>query len=358
MFDVEFDAATGAMRIVLKVSYDFVAGDPSESGPGFRAAEFTWNDEEKEAWRQVYQRDVEALWSGQHTFKSTKEGWDAVVVNTTVDVVEDTADPHFVLSVAKYPPDAGMETSSICPPGTHHDGNGYCPPNTADHHGHAHNTGTASLDSNDMREEAKLGSSHSSSWVFFKKGKADLDSAAKGVIKPVADQLNADASMKVKLTGNASNDHRSGVTPQQGAIDNMDIARERSANVAAELTGQGVSNARMIVRNVGEEGHDDNDTWCSVGVRPIDKETQNPALHETGHMFGLGDEYPATDDAGNAVLANPLYAQMVLDQTGEVVDRSARSESVMSAGSTVQGAHYASFLEALKTITGSQEWSL
>jgi hypothetical protein len=75
-------------------------------------------------------------------------------------------------------------------------------------------------------------------------------------------------------------------------------------------------------------------------------------------MLGLGDEHPNTADDGNASAARPQYAQTVRDQTGQVVDRSASSDSAMSSGATVEAAHCASFREALKITSSSQEWSL
>ena len=356
MFDVSLDPTSGALRITLKIGFNFTAGDATAM-EGFRAEEFEWTEEEMIAWRADYQRDVSAMWSQQHTFNSTRDGWDAVLINTDVVVIEDSADPHFMLNVTKYPADADMRVSSICRPGTHHDA-GRCPTNDTDEEGNIAPHGTAKLDSNDMREEGKLASSNSNQWVFFDRGSAALDDMARGVVQPVADTLNADNTLKIKVEGNASGDHRSGITPEEGAIENMDLARERSSTVMDELCGEGITTDRMLLQNNGGNGHDDREIWCNVMLNVYDQETQNPALHETGHMLGLGDEYPNTDDAGNPIAVDPAYAEMVLDQTGVVVDRNAKTDSAMSSGSTVEPAHYSSFLEALKTLTEMPEWSV
>jgi hypothetical protein len=105
---------------------------------------------------------------------------------------------------------------------------------------------------------------------------------------------------------------------------------------------------------VGEEGAGAGDEWCRVDAQVGNHEMQNPGLHETGHMFGLGDEYPQDGaPAGTAVDAG--YDAMVRSTTGQVLTR-ARNESAMSVGSTVQPWHYSSFMAALRTITGIQEW--
>ena len=55
---------------------------------------------------------------------------------------------------------------------------------------------------------------------------------------------------------------------------------------------------------------------------------------------------------------SPAYAELVMDQTGEVIERGPDTDSLMSAGDTVEPIHYAPFLAALKSITGSEDWSL
>jgi hypothetical protein len=271
-----------------------------------------------------------------------------VTVDTTVSVVESNSKPHFIATIAKYPPDAAMVQSSVCPPGTHHDGN-LCRPNAG---GKGH--GTAELDSNDMRPEQKLDWGNAVAQIPFDLNKTSLSAAGTTALGPIVTSLKGDAAMRVELTGRASNTRQRGQSAAEGAIVNMDLARGRTAAVVAHLTGQGIGADRIQVRNEGENGAGPGVAWCRVDAQTGKKETQHPALHETGHMFGLDDEYTSTGNpAGSAMSAS--YDAMIKATTGDTVTHG-DNEGAMSLGSTVQKWHYSSFLEALRTITGMPEW--
>jgi len=349
-FDAGFDPGTGRLTINLKVKFKFVNGKKGKVPAGFRAAEFQWKPGEAAAWKKRYLADVGALWSDKHKFKSTKKGWRAVGVDTTVAVVEANSKPHFIATVAKYPPDAAMVQSSICPPGTHHEGGG-CMPNAG---GAGH--GTADLDANDMRPEQKLDWGNATTQIPFASNQSTLTGAGTGALAPIVAAMKGDAAMHVQLTGRANNTRARGQTAAEGAVVNTDLARKRTSAVVGHLTSQGISADRIFVRNAGENGATADLSWCRVDAQTGKKETQNPALHETGHMLGLSDEYTSTGSpAGTAMPAG--YDAMIKGTTGDVVTH-ADSESAMSMGSTVQKWHYSSFLEALRTVSGMPEWGV
>ena len=249
-FDAGLDAARGALTVTLKVAYNFVDG----SGPkakGFRADELKWKPEEQAEWKTQYQTSVSAQWSAPITMKSTKPGWDAVTVTTKVVVVEDAGDPHFILTVAKYPKDAPMVQSSICPPGTHHDGNACMPNDPTTAGGPAAPHGTASFDSNDLRPESKLDWGNAVTAVPFASGKSELDPAGTSALQPVIDQAKANPAARVLLRGRASTTPPHGKSADEAEIANMDIARERSAAVQAALVAGGIGAARIQAVNSG-----------------------------------------------------------------------------------------------------------
>ena len=355
-FDVAFDPGAGKLNITLKVSYKFVNGSPGAVAPGFRPAEFAWSPAEKADWKARYQKDVGAQWSTKHRFKSTRPHWTSMVVDTTVAVIED-ADPHFILTVSKYPSDAEMVQSSICPPGTSHDPTGaMCPANPPDASGVTPGYGSGRFDVNDLRPEQKLDWSNPTVSVPFEKTRTALTTAGTATLAPVLVTLKSDPSAHAELVGRASSDHHIGVSPADGAIANMDLARARSAAVQAALVAGGIPAERILIRNQGEQGATSDPIWCRVDVQLGTHEMQNPALHETGHMMGLGDEYPQTGaPAGSPVAAG--YDAMIKSQTGQTITR-ASNQDAMSVGSTVQPWHYSSFLEALKAISRLSDWSL
>lgn len=353
LFDAACDMRAGTMTITLKVGYNFVAGTPANVSAGFRPEEFQWTPAEQTTWKERYMREVSAMWSAQFTIRSTKPHWTAMTVATTVTVIEDTADPHFTLTVAKYPADAGMAQSSICPPGFHHDAaSGNCAANTDA----ADESGTGDLDSNDLRPEQKLDWGNASTAIPFTEGSSALGAPGNAALAPIITQVAGVAGAHVEITGHASNSHRAGRTADEGAIDNMDLARARTAAVRAALIAGGATPEQILVRNVGEEGAGPEAAWCRVDAQVGTHEMQNPGLHETGHMLGSDDEYPQTGaPAGTAVAAD--YDAMIQAQTGDVVTRG-RSADAMSVGSTVRRWNYAAFLEALEKMTGETEWTL
>jgi outer membrane protein OmpA-like peptidoglycan-associated protein len=351
-FDVDADMRAGTMNVTLKVGYNFTEGNAAQVSAGFRPEEFQWTEAEKTAWKERYQREVSALWSGHFQARSTKPHWEAMTVDTTIVVVEDSADPHFTLNVAKYPPDAGMVQSSICPPGFHHDATtGNCAANAA-----GDGSGTADLDSNDMRPEQKLDWGNAVTPVQFAEGSTALNAAGTAALAPIITTLTTTAGSHVELTGHASSTHRTSDDAAAGAIRNMDLARERTAAVQNALLAGGATAEQILVRNVGEEGADAGVEWCRVDAQVGTQQTQNPALHETGHMLGSDDEYATTGSpAGSAVDAG--YQGMITNQTGETVT-TGNNEDAMSMGSTVRRWNYAAFLEGLKTISGTTDWTL
>lgn len=82
----------------------------------------------------------------------------------------------------------------------------------------------------------------------------------------------------------------------------------------------------------------------------VNYEGQTPAYHESGHMLGLGDEYPKKDK-------KPVsHEKLVQAEYGHGVPR-ARDERLMASGDQIRPEYGVTFLEALRFITGVEEWS-
>lgn len=341
LFDAAFDPASGQMVITLKLAYNFVSGDPARVAPGYRPTEFDWQslfgwDYEADMWKTRLASQISAAWSGAFTFRSTKPHWTAMNVNVRVEVVEDDADPHYTVTVEKYPEDAALVGSAVAIP--------------------SGSTSTADFDVNDLRPEQKQDWANVSMMVPFAPGSSTLNAAGRAALTPVITQLTGDPTTRVELTGRASAVHASGVSAADGAIANMDLARARTAAVAAELAGGGVSSSRILIRNQGEAGAGAGNEWCRVDAQVGSQEMQVAATHEAGHMFGSADEYDnAANPPGSPVA--PSYQGMITAQTGDTVTR-VDSSNIMSLGSSVQRWNYAPFLEALKKITSMSDWSV
>jgi hypothetical protein len=207
-----------------------------------------------------------------------------------------------------------------------------------------------------MRPEQKLDWGNAVTSVQFTEGSDAVDAAGTAALAPAITALKGNASAHVEITGRASTTHRRGVSADDGAIANMDLARKRSAAVQAALLAGGATADQILVRNEGENNAGPGKEWCRVDVQVGTKQTQDPALHETGHMLGNEDEYSSTGSAvGSAMPAK--FDAMVRANTGDVVTH-ADDESAMSMGSTVRRWNYAAFVEALKAVSKKDEWAL
>ncbi len=84
--------------------------------------------------------------------------------------------------------------------------------------------------------------------------------------------------------------------------------------------------------------------WADKGAT----EKQKGAIHEFGHMIGLGDEYndgtPGID-----------HAAMVQSALGKVLTEG-KTNDIMSSGNSIEKQHYITFLDALRTITSDNTW--
>lgn len=164
--------------------------------------------------------------------------------------------------------------------------------------------------------------------------------------------LVANPAWTVELTGHASAEGQ--------AENNFELARDRIITVVDELGGYGIDQGRMLRDNQGEDGAAANDPLerC-VDVFVVDVDNQVTSAHETGHMFGLADEYlTGTDVAGDPLDAD--YQQLIRDNvelSGGMPTKD-NVDSIMSNGMTVETWHYAPFVALLKQITGTDQWTV
>jgi hypothetical protein len=148
--------------------------------------------------------------------------------------------------------------------------------------------------------------------------------------------------------------------------DNERIARERAENVATYLRSQGqqIANYRISVESAGDTGATADPEWRRVDIMVGDGRAQVTMMHETGHMFGLDDEYaspaggfaPGAGTPGNIgapVAHSGLAAAM---GTGVPPAVSENNDNIMSVGNVVRPQHYSTFFEALTNVTAPQAW--
>ncbi|MEC8378675.1 MAG: hypothetical protein VXZ96_00055 [Myxococcota bacterium] len=337
-FDAEYHPEESELDLTFRLSFEFLTG-PFESNPRFPSQDFEWKKKEKKKFKNQFVRDIEKTWSNQFPIHNTTPGQDGQTVNTHVQSVIDNKTPHFIIQVSKYPDDYGFAQSYVNH--VHQD----------DEMEHRH--GLVVLDSGDNTSERKLSSDLPFRSVWFKKGSDELRSDMSVDVNAAANELMADPKRNVEITGVAIK----GESKKNKAFSNdMAIARQRSKIAAKALKKAGISKSRMRIINRIEGKRENHGPRATIWV--IDRAMQNVSQHEVGHMLGLGDEIDGTDSNGNPLVISPGYAQMVKDQTGQIVERGTGHEGLMSSGGILQLHHYSPALEALKLITGSENWSL
>jgi hypothetical protein len=125
-------------------------------------------------------------------------------------------------------------------------------------------------------------------------------------------------------------------------------AAERQARfdaVSKVLTKAGMAPARLIFSDAGVG--DETTITVGTGSRQI------TAVHESGHMFGLDDEYTGEDAYSPGLKTEHTDLAAKAGETGII---HGQSDAIMSHGATIRRQHYVTFLDALKVVSGMEEW--
>jgi outer membrane protein OmpA-like peptidoglycan-associated protein len=359
LFDAEYDPAMGDLTIQLKVCFQFVDGDPADpdwmvvaAGRPFAADQFKWKPDETEAWKTNALGDIEGAWSDQYTFHNTRKYWDTLPdVNVHVDVIESkAADAHFVTTVRKWPEEPG-KTESVTPPGAANQ-------STARFHETAQNGITTPdvskfSDTTASQPEYAIVDTDNPTPIMFDIGSSKVRATDRPKIEKFGKTLARPEipAFPIKLTGHASSE---GTDEANSAL-----GTDRALSVSNILVPAGAKKQPEI-ESLGESGAAATAEWRRVDITVgALKNNQETVLHEFGHMFGLGDEYPNAG-AGRPVgtpVAHSALAQALIPGQQPIV--ATDSDNIMSGGETIRPHHYVTFLEVLGTMTGTTgQWAI
>jgi outer membrane protein OmpA-like peptidoglycan-associated protein len=359
LFDAAYAPTAGDLTIKLKICFQFVDGDPTDAawlvvaaGRPFTADQFKWKPDETDAWKTNAIGDIQGAWSDQYTFHNTRKYWETLPdVNVHVEIVESKADEaHFVTTVHKWPEEPG-KTEGVTPPGAANK-------STAEFHESATN-GITTPDVNKFSDttasqpQYAIVDTDNPTPVMFDLGNAKVRPADKLNIEKFGKTLARPEipAFPITLTGHASS---------EGSDEsNSVLASDRALAVSNILVPAGAKTQPEIV-SLGETGATADPIWRRVDITVgALKNSQETILHEFGHMFGLGDEYPdagAGRPAGTPVAHSALAQKLIPGQQPIVATD---SDNIMSAGETIRPHHYVTFLEVLGTMTGTEgQWSI
>lgn len=225
--------------------------------------------------------------------------------------------------------------------------------------------------------------------VFFGNDSSELSADAQDRLRKIIISFQAptgSAGSTIDIIGHAST---TGEDSEVGRARNIQLAQERADVVdnflrTTVVEGKNLANVNtrvQVVMSTGAVGSDESSFSRRTDIQFAEGQGQNIAAHEFGHMIGLGDEYASTpqrDAAGNVVTdANgDAVTRGVISGTGGDVgeatthDALARdmglstgavfenNDNIMSLGSTVRPQHYATFMQALRTVTSINDWQL
>jgi hypothetical protein len=358
-FDVEYDPAGEQMLVTLRGAVLFLAGIVLDGSGAAVAVEtsaqtasavaainkmplaaragavsaWQWTSQggpdadDEQHFLDGFKSSVESAWSAQHPFHGTKQYWEDLGATTKVQVEVTkvaaaggkTGTQHMLVNAHKVPTGFKGGDADVNRP-TGKGGSAF--------------DNVMNVTSEDVvpRKDDLL---HSD--VEFQPGKGLLKPASVGTVWRLAKQMpNPKPGTTVEIAG---------LTVRvQGKDD-----RQRNDRYCAVLDhlkqGGGVDPARVKFEDGGEgdSGH------ITVG----DGKAQTVVAHESGHMFGLDDEYTGT---GAYAPGKKTEHTDLAAGAGQAGAMHAKSDSIMSEGSKVRPQHYVTFLDALKVVSGMNEW--
>jgi hypothetical protein len=359
-FDVEYDPAAEALNISLKGGVLFLAGitlDASGNAvavetsaetaaavatinklpPADRAAAvkpWQWTSQggpdadDETNFLTKFQTSVHDAWTDQHPIHATKKYWEdlgaTVTVNVTVSKLADAAskgaDQHMLVNANKVP------TGFVGGAADVHRATGKTGPTD--------NIMTVTSEDVVPRKDGLLESD-----VDFQPGKGLLTPASVGTVWRLAKEMpNPKPGTTIEIAG---------LTVKVEGM-NSQQRRDRFDAVLDHLKqggGMDPSRATFVDGGTGDKGH------ITVG----DGKAQTVVAHESGHMFGLDDEY--TGKGAYAPGKSTEHTKLAASE-GMAGAMHAKSDSIMSEGAKVRPQHYTTFLDALKFISGVNEWDI
>ena len=277
-------------------------------------------DDEK-TFLTTFKSIVTSTWQGKHPFHCSKRYWEDLGADTLIDIQitegAQGATDHMKVNAYKVPPTMSIASANV--------------DRTDKPKGAFGNTLT--LNSSSVRPKS---STLLNKEIGFEPGTSTLTAAAKATLATLgAEMPDAPAGATVAA---------SDVTAKlQGADDAARQARFAAVRAALTATGMSAGRIKFQATGTGDGG------MVTVG----DGLAQTAAGHEMGHMFGLDDEYPGANKYGAGKKTEHTDFAAKEGFTGV---QHARSDGIMGSGRNVRPHHYVTFLDALKQVSGIDDW--
>ncbi|WP_068636668.1 eCIS core domain-containing protein [Thauera butanivorans] len=315
-------------------------------------ASYQWTPAERAPWIDELKTMIETSWGGRHSFFLNKPRWNwlGADVRVTLDIGAraKAAGDHMLTETYKMPTGESLRTYDIAHQVSHGSG--------ADAHDQTMrlaSTTTGPKEVDLLRESVQFGDN---SDVLTPAASAALDAFIRRFNGATANAAHQE--VRVEIVGHAS---ASGSESY-----NMALSQRRAQAVRDYLASNGFANtaSRVALDPRGETEADQSQPRLGSDRRVdliVDGgERMITAAHEWGHAFGLGDEYvTGGSNIGDPVAHDDLVKAMT-DASGSPLPGAIREHNagIMSLGNEVRPQHYATFHNALSTITAQSPWSL
>ncbi len=315
-------------------------------------ADWQWSAQQRTDWTGDYESTAEGMWGGQHHF--TADRWDDVYADVRVDMdvhAGHRAGDHCRATVFKDPPGNRSGPGAVV--------------NST--------TGNATASTGTFRASDLQGTNDYLNYSLqFESGSANLHRAFSTSLEAFGDDGDAHLDKLIvdfqrgTPTGGAHITVTGHASASGDGENNMRLSRRRAEAVANYLRTHGdqIASARITVEAVGAEGADAEETWQRVDIRIGDGRAQVTMAHETGHMFGLDDEYasppggiaPGAGTPGQ--IGTPVAHGALAGAMGGGVQTAVfeNNDNIMSVGNVVRPQHYATFLEGLNLVTAPERF--
>lgn len=309
-------------------------------------AGWQWDDTSKSAFLARFQQVVMQVWSGRHIFHCTRQYWEdmAAIPNVSAEVHagEKTGEDHMAMSVYRVPPNF---TGGV---GVVNSGGGIFGIGAA-------TDNTMTLNSNDVEQR---GDDILNVQTTFVAGGTAIDPSATAALNQFAIRFRSGGPV-CSICGSAI--EQVGGVAITAAIEGEGTdpeanARARFDALSAALVAGGMTDAATRLQ-FSYRGPNGTTGYLTVGSGV----PQMVAAHEAGHMFGLGDRYATTAGSGiggtGPSVGLPSRHDDLATDGGLGGAKAANDDGIMSWGNEVRPADYATFLEALKDVSGIDEWA-
>jgi len=332
------------------------------------------------AWMATYRANVMGAWGSAGSgivFQGSRAGWDTQLARVNVVVHTQNITSLAVGTPIPGPQPVHCQADIFKTPDVDVFGANVAPGTAA--------SGTdqyLSLGSGQVTAQSHL-LTHS---VFFANNSSTLSGRAKDFLKKWIISFQATpgtTGSSISITGRANT---KGDTTEEGRQRNVNLSFDRATAVESFLKTTSVEGSLLrnaatridFTAGIGAASAGEEAEWRRVDIVVGTGQGQNIAAHEFGHMLGLFDEYASTpkrDAAGNIIhdSSGDEITRGLISGTGEDVGTTTghnqlgtemglggsvheNNDNIMSLGSTIRPQHYATFMSALHTVTGINDW--